>query len=158
MREETRLRFAGFSDGPDEFRRLKTRKQIELFRLREAAKCDQAERKEAEARVRHLNVDLAMRIVLLVLAIGIAISVIIGAAGDPEALKLSLVAAGAWGSIAAALSRLLRPMPSDRSEKRTKRCCWAALRSGCLGDRGHRLDPGAGQASDHNGVEGGVGG
>lgn len=89
-------------------------RQINLYRQREAARREQAERREVEARVRHLNLDLAMRIVLGLLAVGVGIAVIIGAAGeDTELLKLSAVAASAWAAIAAGAIRVLRP----KSEK-----------------------------------------
>lgn len=108
MRGETKLRFLGFSGGRDELDGLRTRREISLFIERENARQIRAERRSAEARVRQLNLELVTRIVLLVLTVGIGTSLIIGALGNPSALRLSLLGASAWAAIAAALLRLLR--------------------------------------------------
>lgn len=105
--------FDGSSHRRDQTSGLRTERQIDLFRKREAAKREQAQRKEAEACVRHLNLDFVIRIVLLVIAILIGISVIVGALGNPIALELSLVAASAWAAIAAGVIRVLRPKPRE---------------------------------------------
>lgn len=111
MRAETKLLFSG---SPHKRKReqvngLRTRKQIELFREREGARRAQAERREAEARVRQMNVDTFIRVGLFVLGLGIGISVIIGGLGNPVLLRLSIPAATAWGLAAASLTRVLRP-------------------------------------------------
>jgi hypothetical protein len=103
------LRFLGPFRGRDELDGLRTRKEISLFVERENARQVRAERRGAEARVRHLNFELIAEIVLLVLAVGIGTSLIVGALGDPGLLEVSLLAASAWGAIAAALLRLRRP-------------------------------------------------
>lgn len=107
--------FDGSSHKRDQESGLRTERQIDLFRRREAAKREQAQRKEAEARVRHLNLDFVIRIVLLVIATLIGISVIVGALGSPTALKLSLIAASAWAAIAAGVIRALRPKPKEET-------------------------------------------
>lgn len=107
--------FARSSHKDDELSGLRTRRQISLYIERENARQVRAERREIEARVRHLNFDLILRIVLLVLAVGIGVSVVVGALGNPTALKLALLAASAWGAIAAALLRVLRPRPDELS-------------------------------------------
>jgi hypothetical protein len=99
--------------GGDEIDGLQSREEIDLYVERKKARKIRTERREAEAHVRHLNLDLAMRIVLGLLAVGIGIAVIIGAAGEPGVLKLSLVATSAWAAIAAGAIRVLRP----KSEK-----------------------------------------
>lgn len=91
---------------------LRTERQISLFRKREAARRERAERREADARVRHLNFELVQRGVLLVLAMTIGIALMIGALGNPEAFKLAAGGATAWGVIAAALHRW-RPKPRE---------------------------------------------
>jgi uncharacterized membrane protein len=106
------LRFARPPHSRDELNGLRTRKQISLFIERENARQVRAERRTAEARVRHMNFELVTRIVLLILAVGIGISVIVGVLGNPSVLELSVLAASVWGAIAAALLRLLRPRSS----------------------------------------------
>lgn len=100
----------------DEIDGLQSREEIDLYIEREKARKIRAESREAEAdadaaeaRVRHLNLDYGLRIVLAVVALGIGIAVIIGAAGEPAALKLSLVAASVWAAIAAGAMRVVRP-------------------------------------------------
>jgi hypothetical protein len=100
----------------DEVDGLQTREEIDLYIKRERAREVRTRREEAEAeahaaeaRVRHLNLDYVLRIVLAVLAVGIGITVIIGAAGEPALLKLSLAASSAWAAIAAGAIRVLRP-------------------------------------------------
>jgi hypothetical protein len=113
VRTETKLRYsASFKKKQNENQGLRTERQIELYRQREAAKRERAERceiearaRESEARVRHLNFDLIQRIVLLVLGVIIGMVAMIGAFGDPALLRLSIAAATLWGSIAAALYR-----------------------------------------------------
>lgn len=97
--------FDGVSDKRDESRGLRTSKQIALFRQRQAAKREQAERREAEARVRHLNFDLVQRAVLLILALAIGIVLLIAALSNLDELKFALGGASAWAAIAAALYR-----------------------------------------------------
>jgi hypothetical protein len=92
---------------------LRTRKQIELFREREAARRERAERREAEARVRHRNFDLIQRAILLVVAVAIGIAVIVGALGNADLPKLAVAGASAWAAIAAALYRF-RPKSESR--------------------------------------------
>jgi len=113
VRMETQLRHSASSrKKQNEDQGLRTERQIELYRQREAAKRERAERceaearaRESEARVRHLNFELIQRAVLLAMGVIIGMVVFIGALGDPELLKLSVAAAGLWGSIAAALYR-----------------------------------------------------
>lgn len=109
------LLFGGFPHRHDDNKGLRTERQIALFRQREAARREQAERREAEARVRHRNFDLVQRVVLLVMAIPIGAAVAIGALGNPELLKLALAGASAWSVIAAALYRL-RPKLNESRE------------------------------------------
>jgi hypothetical protein len=90
---------------PDENQGLRTKRQIELYRQREAAKRERAERREVEARVRHLNFALIQRVVLLVMGVAIGIALIIGARRDPALLEISLASASVWGAIAAGLYR-----------------------------------------------------
>lgn len=90
-RLETELRLSAPSHKQsDENRGLRTERQIMLYRQREAARRERAERREAEARVRHLNLALVERIVLLVLAVAVAIAVLVGALGDRELLRVAL--------------------------------------------------------------------
>src|SRR5215213_3826692 len=119
---ETKLRYsASFKKKQNEDQGLRTERQIELYRQREAAKRERAERceiearaRESEARVRHLNFDLIQRAVLLVLGVTIGVVLMIGVLGDPELLKLSIPAATLWGSIAAALYRWERRGRAER--------------------------------------------
>jgi hypothetical protein len=97
-------------------RGLRTRNQIALFVERQKALRAQADREAAEQLVRHLKFDLTQRVVLLVIGVAIGIAVIVGALDSPQLLKLSLVAASAWGAISAALYRL-RPRPNGSSER-----------------------------------------
>jgi hypothetical protein len=96
----------------DENKGLRTERQIALYRQREAAKRERAERREvearareAEARVRHLKFELVERVALLIMGVAIGGAVVIGGLREPALLKISLGAAGAWGVIAATLSR-----------------------------------------------------
>jgi uncharacterized Tic20 family protein len=103
------------SNRGSELEGLDNPEEIALFIQRERALIVRAQRKEADARVRHSNFQLAQGIVALVLAVAIGIAVLIGAASNPELLKLSLVATSAWGAIAAALYRW-RPKPAAKPE------------------------------------------
>jgi uncharacterized membrane protein len=103
---ETKLRHStSVKKKQDENQGLRTERQILLYRQREAAKRERAERCEVEARVRHLNFELIQRIVLLVLSVIIGMVAVLGAFNDPELLKLASGAAAVWGMIAAALYR-----------------------------------------------------
>lgn len=75
--------------------------EIALFRQRELALRERAERREVEARVRHLNLDFALRLVLGFIAVGIGICMVIGVLASPALLRASLVTGSAWGVIAA---------------------------------------------------------
>lgn len=97
--------FDGSSHKRDTSQGLRTERQITLFRQREEARREQAKRRETEAHVRHLNFDLFQRAVLLVLGIAIGTAIVIGALLDPGLLKLGLLAASAFGAIAAGLHR-----------------------------------------------------
>lgn len=99
------MRLPSPSRKQDKTRGLRTERQIALYRQREAAKRERAQRRAEEARVRHLNFELVQRIVLLVLAVAIGVAVVIGATGDAGLLKLALGAGGIWGAIAGALYR-----------------------------------------------------
>jgi hypothetical protein len=103
------MRFVGSSHRHDRLNGLRTRKQIALSAERDQALKIRAERREAEARVRHLNFELVAKVVLLASAVGISIAVIIGSTGNPTLLRFSLAASGGWGVIAAGLARMLRP-------------------------------------------------
>lgn len=92
----------------DEIDGLRTERQIELFRKREAARRERAERREAEARVRHSNFELVMRIILLTLAVVVWLMAILGAPGDPVLRWLSLIGAGAWTAVVGTLIQILR--------------------------------------------------
>jgi uncharacterized membrane protein len=113
VRVETKLRHsASVKKGQDENQGLRTERQIELYRQREAARRERAERwevearaREAEARVRHLNLGLIERTVLLVLGMIIGVAAILGALANPELLTLAGGAATVWGVIAGALYR-----------------------------------------------------
>jgi hypothetical protein len=111
--------FDGSSHKRDEIGGLRTERQIDLFRQREDARRARVERREAEARVRHLNLDLLIRSVLLVLVVAIGFCVAIGAAGNPHLLELSLVATSGWAAIAIGAARVLRPKARPRSELNT---------------------------------------
>jgi uncharacterized membrane protein len=84
---------------------LRTRRQIELFRQREAAKRERVQRRLEEAHVRHLNFELVQRIVLLISAMAIAIAIGLASAGSATALKLAIGAGGVWAAIVSALYR-----------------------------------------------------
>lgn len=105
------MRFFGAWGQRDELDDLRTRREIDLFIEREHARQVRAERREAEAQVRHRNFELITEIVLLVFAVAIATSVIAGAMNNPGILKISILAASAWGAVAAALLRLLSSKP-----------------------------------------------
>jgi Na+/H+ antiporter NhaD/arsenite permease-like protein len=113
VRMETKLRYsASFKKKQNENQGLRTERQIELYRQREAAKRERAERceiearaRESEARVRHLNFELIQRAVLLVMGVIIGTVVIIGVLSNSELLKVSLAAASLWGTVATALYR-----------------------------------------------------
>jgi hypothetical protein len=102
------LRLPPISQKRDEIGRLKTERQIQLFRQREAARRERAERREAEARVRHSNLDFVQRAVSLVLAVAICVALLLGDVGDPVLLKLVAGAGATWGALATALYRSRR--------------------------------------------------
>jgi hypothetical protein len=105
VRAETKLRLLSPSKTRSENNGLRTERQITLYRQREAAKRERAERREVEARVRHSNFELIQRAVLLVIGVGVGSAIIVGGAGDPDLLKLALAAASAWAAVSAALYR-----------------------------------------------------
>ncbi|HEY8816103.1 MAG TPA: hypothetical protein VIP57_13495 [Candidatus Dormibacteraeota bacterium] len=88
--------------------------EITLFIRQQEALLVRAQRKEADARVRHSNFELIQRVVLLVLAIAVGVAVVIGAAGNPELLKLALGGGGLLGAIGAALHRWDHKQRGDR--------------------------------------------
>jgi hypothetical protein len=88
-----------------ELNRLKSPDEIALFIKQQKALLALAERREADARVRHSNFELIQRAVLLVLAVVVGLAVLIGAASDPELLKLALGAGGILGAIGAGVHR-----------------------------------------------------
>ena len=95
---------------------LRTERQIALYRMREAAKRARVERKEAEARVRHLNLELVERTTYLITVVVLVILWIAGAASDDGLLKAALLIGGAKAGIA---TRRRYPtggsQPADRS-------------------------------------------
>lgn len=95
--------FSGSSHKRDEIKGLQTERQIALFRQREAAKRERAERREAEARVRHSNFELIQRVVLLACAIVIGLGIAVGSANNPDVLKLAMGGGGVWGVMVATL-------------------------------------------------------
>jgi hypothetical protein len=105
VRVETELRPSVPQQKQSENQGLRTERQIELYRQREAAKRERAERREVEARVRQLNLSVVQQAVLLAMGVAIGIAVVFGAMGNQELLKLSGGAAAAWGGMAAALYR-----------------------------------------------------
>jgi len=105
VRVETKLRLPSPSSKQDENKGLRTRRQVELYIEREKARQARAERREAEARVRHLNFDLIQRMVLLVIGASIGAAASLGVLGDPQLLKPAAIAASTWGVVAAALYR-----------------------------------------------------
>lgn len=123
MRVETKLRSYSSSKKkqPDENQGLRSEREIELYRKREAAKRDRAERREAEAKaqeaearvreteaqVRHLNFDLVERVGFFVFTMAIGVMAIIGALNDPDLLKVAAGAGGLGGAAAAARYRWL---------------------------------------------------
>ena len=102
MRRETKLRLSPSFHNRYEDTGLRTQRQIELFRQREAAKRERAERRAEEARVRHLNFGLVQRAVLLVAAIAIPIAIGLGAVGGGTELKLAVGASGLWAAVLSA--------------------------------------------------------
>lgn len=114
MRVETELRPSYPQDRNDD-QGLRTERQIDLYRQREAAKREKAGRREAEARVReaearargaeaevrHLNFGLVERICFFGLALAVGVVAILGALKDPDLLKAA-VGAGALGGATAA--------------------------------------------------------
>lgn len=96
------------SDRGNELSGLSSPDEITLFIRQEEALLVLAKRREADARVRHINFDLLQRAVLLVLAVVIAIALIIGVLSNPALLKLAVVAASALGAITAGLTRWRR--------------------------------------------------
>ena len=105
MRVETELRPSAPHTKRSENQGLRTERQIELYRQREAAKRERAERRAAEAHVRQLNLSVVQQAVLLVMAVIIGMAIVFGALVNPELLKLAGGAAAAWGVIAGALYR-----------------------------------------------------
>lgn len=79
--------------------------EIALFIRQQEALLVRAQRQEADARVRHSNFELIQRAVLLVLMIAAGVTMLIGAAGDPELLKLALGGVGVLGAMGAAAHR-----------------------------------------------------
>ncbi len=109
--------FDGSLDKRDEIDGLRTEKQIALYRLREAAKHDRARRWETEARVRHLKLELGVRLVLLGLTVAGWFVAIFGAPADPTLAKLGYIVAGVWTAVAAWLIRALRPKRTDEIQR-----------------------------------------
>ncbi len=109
------MHLLGSSDRGSELKGLGSPDEIALFVKQQQALIAQAKREEAEQLVRHLKFDLAQRVVLLMIGVVIGIAVVIGAMASPDLLKLSLVAASAWGAIAAALYRW-KPKPAAKPE------------------------------------------
>jgi hypothetical protein len=88
--------------------------EIALFIQQQEALLILAERREADARVRLSNFELVQRAVLLGLAVAIAATAIIGAAGSLELLKLAVAAGGLLGAFGAALNRRDRKRRGNR--------------------------------------------
>jgi len=88
--------------------------EIALFVKQQKALLVLAERREAEARVRHSNFELIQRAVLLALAVIVGLAVLIGAASDPELFKLALGAGGILGAIGAGAHRWDHKQLGDR--------------------------------------------
>jgi hypothetical protein len=109
------LLFDGYSHKRDENNGLRTERQIALYRQREAAKRERAERRELEAQVRHSNFELIQRAILLLVGVAIGVALIIGATGEPNLLKLALVATTGWATLAAALYRRGRPKQAEKT-------------------------------------------
>lgn len=105
MRRKTNLRPSPSFHRRDRDNGLRTQRQIELFRQREAAKRERVKRKAEEAQVRHLNFELVQRAVLLISAVALAVAAGLAASGNTAALKLAVGAGGAWAAIAGALYR-----------------------------------------------------
>lgn len=116
MRVETKLRPQSPAEKqPDSNKGLRTERQIELYRKREAAKREEAERREAEAKareaearareaeaqVRHLNFGLVERIGFFGFATAVGVVALIGALGDPNLLKVATGAGGLGGAVVA---------------------------------------------------------
>lgn len=99
------MRLSPLSKKPDPDKGLRTERQIQIYRQREVAKRERAERREVEARVRLFNFHLVQAAILLIVAVLIAVACIIGLVANPQLLKLAIPALGAWGAIAAALHR-----------------------------------------------------
>jgi len=120
VRVETELRPQGPAEKQsNQNKSLRTERQIELYRKREAAKREEAERREAdakareaearareaEAQVRHLNFGLVERIGFFAFAMAVGIVAIIGTQSDPDLLKVAAGAGGLGGAAAAARYR-----------------------------------------------------
>ena len=93
---------------------LESPDEIALFVKQQKALLVLAERREADARVRHSNFELIQRAVLLALAVVVGLAALIGAAGDPELLKLALGAGGILGAIGAGVHRWDHRQRADR--------------------------------------------
>jgi hypothetical protein len=133
VRVETKLHLSAQSKKGHENKGLKNERQITLYRLREAAKRDRAERRvveaharEVEAYVRHLNLGLVERVVFVLICVGLTVAFISGALHEEDLLKIALGTSGLGGAFAASRGRLGRPRnestqqsnsPDDHSER-----------------------------------------
>jgi hypothetical protein len=99
------MRFPSPFKRADLDRGLRTERQIQMFRQREAAMQDRAERREAEARVRWFNFLLAQAVVFLAVTVTLTIAFMTGLAPSPRLLEVAIPAAGASSAIATAFHR-----------------------------------------------------
>ncbi len=99
------MRFSSPSKRPDPDKGLRTERQIQMYRQREAAKRERAERREAEARVRFFNFQLVQSVVLLTVTVMVGVAFIVSLVVSPQLLEVAIPAVGAWGAIATLLSR-----------------------------------------------------
>ena len=86
-------------------RGLRTERQIQMFRQREAAMHERAERRQAEALVRLFNFLLVQAAVFLAVTVTLTIAFMTGLAASPRFLEIAIPASGASSAIATALRR-----------------------------------------------------
>lgn len=99
------MRFPSPFKTADLSRSLRTERQIQMFRQREAAMQDRAERRQAEARVRWLNFLLVQAAVFFAVAVTLTIAFMVGLATSPRLLEVAIPAAGASSAIATTFHR-----------------------------------------------------
>jgi len=85
----------------------RSRRQIKRVSEYEDALRKQAERKAIEAETLSRLVRLGLHVLLVGLTVAIGVAIVIEAQGNSIPLRPAIVAAGAWGGLAAAIHRTL---------------------------------------------------